>query len=69
MDEIIKTVSERTGLPEAQAKMAVVAVLDIVKERLTEPFCDHVEALLDDASDGLDAGDLLKMGQMLFKKK
>lgn len=49
MDDIVQAVAKKTGLPEAQAKMAVETVMDVIKERLPEPFGGQVEAMLNDA--------------------
>ena len=43
MEELINIVVEKTGLPEEQAKMAVDAVLDFVKDKLPEPIAAQVE--------------------------
>ena len=37
MDELIKLVSEKTGLPEATARVAVETVLGFLKDRLPAP--------------------------------
>ena len=62
MDELVKLVVEKTGLPEETAQKAVETVLDYLKERLPEPIASR----LDDIVSGLgniDTGqldDLLK---------
>ena len=33
MDELVKVVSQKTGLPEAQAKQAAQAVIDFIKTK------------------------------------
>lgn len=43
MDEIVKMVVEKTGLPEAQAEMAVRVVIDTLKEKLP----DNMESMVD----------------------
>lgn len=37
MDELIKEVTKRTGLPEAQARAAADAVIGFLKTKLPEP--------------------------------
>jgi len=71
MDEIVKAVSEKTGLPEAQAKMATEAVLEFLKDKLPEPIAGQVDTLIEggDASSMGDVGNLLNMGKGLFGKK
>ena len=60
MEELINIVVEKTGLPEEQAKRAVDAVLDFVKDKLPEPIAAEVDSLIaGDAGLG-QAGDLLK---------
>jgi len=58
MDELVKTVSEKTGLPEEMAKQAVEVVLGYLKEKLPEPIAGQVDALLEGGEGGLDLGDL-----------
>ncbi|WP_420643472.1 DUF2267 domain-containing protein [Candidatus Leptofilum sp.] len=47
MDELVKAVAERTGLPEAQAQKAAEAVLDFLKEKLPAPLAGQVDSLLE----------------------
>ena len=55
MDELVKLVSEKTGLSEEMSATAVKLVLDYVKEKLPTPVAAQVEALLgaDSAADML----------------
>jgi hypothetical protein len=46
MQEIIKLVTEKTGIPEAQAKMAVEAVAGYLKTKLPAPLATQVDAVL-----------------------
>ena len=46
MDELIKIVSEKTGLPQEQAKMAADAVLGFLKERLPAPIAGQIDGVL-----------------------
>jgi hypothetical protein len=46
MDELVKVVVQKTGLPEAQAKQAVMAVIGFLKEKLPAPIAAQVDALL-----------------------
>ena len=55
MDEIIKLVSEKTGLSEEMAEEAVTLVLDYVKEKLPDPIAGRLDTLLE----GDAASDLL----------
>lgn len=56
MDELIKLVSQKTGLSEEMSKMAVETVVQYIKARLPEPLAKQVDSAL--AGDG--AGDLLQ---------
>lgn len=55
MDEIVKLVSEKTGLSEEMAEEAVTLVLDYVKEKLPDPIAGRLDTLLE----GDTASDLL----------
>jgi len=55
MDELVKLVSEKTGLSEEMAETAVNLVLDYVKKKLPAPVAAQVDAILgaDSAADML----------------
>jgi hypothetical protein len=57
MDELVKLVAEKTGLPEEVAAQAVEVVLDFVKQKLPDPIAGQLDNLLA-AESGLDLGDL-----------
>ncbi len=70
MEELIKLVSQKTGLPEAQAKVAVDTVLGFLKQKLPAPLAGQLDGLLEgggpnSALGGLDLGGL---GDLLGKK-
>jgi hypothetical protein len=46
MQEIIKLVSQKTGLPEAQAKLAVETVVTFIKGKLPGPLAAQVDSAL-----------------------
>lgn len=46
MDELIKLVTSKVGISEAQAKQAVDVVMEFLKDKLPEPFGSQVEAAL-----------------------
>lgn len=54
MDELVKMVSEKTGLSEEMSRQAVEVVLDYLKDKLPEPIAGQVDNLLE----GGDLGDL-----------
>jgi uncharacterized protein (DUF2267 family) len=66
MDELVKKVSEKTGLPEAQAKQAAEAVLEFLKEKLPAPLAGQLDKLLDNPAAANQAAGLL---DNLFGKK
>lgn len=64
MDELIKMVSNKAGISEAQAKQAVETVLGFLKDKLPPPVASQIDAAL--------KGDLGGMGGALgglFGKK
>ncbi len=46
LDEIILRVSEKTGLSQDQARSAVNAALEFLKERLPAPFASGLESMI-----------------------
>ena len=69
MDELVKAVSERTGLSEAQARAAVETVISLLKSRLPAPVASQIDSFL--AGDGSTGGlsDLAGgLGGLLGKK-
>ena len=46
MEELVKLVSAKTGLPKDQAAMAVKTVLDFLKSKLPVPVAAEVDAVL-----------------------
>ena len=60
MDELIKLVTKKAGISEAQAKKAVETVLSFVKKQLPAPIAGQVESLLE-GGELPDLGDLGKL--------
>jgi hypothetical protein len=46
MEELIKQITERTGISEAQAQTAVTTVLGFLKTRLPEPLAGHLDSFI-----------------------
>ncbi len=46
MNELVKLVVQKTGLPEAQAKAAVDTVIGFLKQKLPAPIAAQVDAVL-----------------------
>jgi uncharacterized protein (DUF2267 family) len=66
MDELVKMVSGKVGIPEAQAKQAVEIVVNFLKDKLPEPIAGQVDAALEGDLSGLD--DLIGGVGKLFGK-
>ena len=62
MDELVKIVSQKTGLPQDQAKAAALAVIDFLKQKLPAPISSQIDGLLG----GSAAGDVAKTLGGLF---
>jgi uncharacterized protein (DUF2267 family) len=73
MEELVKMVMEKTGLPKDQAKQAVETVIGFLKDRLPDPIAGQVDAALDNEAMMDQAGKLLDEGAKglggLFGKK
>jgi uncharacterized protein (DUF2267 family) len=67
MDQLVKTISDKVGITEAQARQSVDMVLSVLKEKLPAPVASQVEAAL--KGDMGDVGDLLGGVSGLFGKK
>lgn len=68
MDELIKTISEQAGIPEAQAKKAAEAAIAFLKAKLPAPLASQVDAALENDKTVGQAADLLQKGLGLLKK-
>ncbi len=58
MDELVKLVSQKTGLSEEMSKQAVVVVLDYLKQQLPAPVAGQIDGLLQGGSSSADLGGL-----------
>ncbi len=47
MDEIIKTITAKTGITEEQARQAVQATVDFIKSKIPPMFATQLDRLLD----------------------
>ncbi len=47
MDELIKLVTSKAGISEAQAKKAVETVLGFLKDKLPGPLAGQIDSLLE----------------------
>jgi len=69
MDELVKMVSAKTGIPEATATQAVEIVLNFLKDKLPAPIAAQIDGIVGGgaAADGL--GDIAGgLGGLLGKK-
>lgn len=57
MDELLKTVQEKTGLDIDQAQAAIEAVIGFIKDKLPAPIASQLEGLLAGEADGGGDGD------------
>jgi uncharacterized protein (DUF2267 family) len=68
MDELIKLVTEKTGISEKQATQAVETVMGFLKDKLPAPIASQVEGVLS-GGEMPDLGDLGgTLGGLLGKK-
>ncbi len=67
MDELIKLVSQKTGLPQDKAKVAVDTVVNFIKSKLPPAIAGQVDAVLagGNVQDNLTKG----LGGLLGGKK
>ncbi len=56
MDELIRVVSEKTGLDASQARGAAEAVLGFLKERLPAPIAGQIDGIVGGAGGTGGAG-------------
>ena len=61
MDELIKLVSDETGLPQEAAKVAVETVLGFLKTRLPAPLATQIDSVI---AGGSLAGGLGQVGDL-----
>ncbi len=65
MDELIKAIQEKTGLPADKAQGAAEAALDFIKEKLPDPISAKLDDFIEGNADSIadfadDAVDKLK---------
>jgi hypothetical protein len=46
MDELVKLVSQKTGISQDQARSAVMVVVNFLKEKLPAPLAGQIDGLL-----------------------
>jgi len=65
MDELVKLVAQKAGIPEATARVAVEAVIGYLKKKLPAPVASQLDAAL---SGGGATNALKGLGGILGKK-
>ena len=71
MDDLLKTVQEKTGLDLEQAQGAIEAVIGFIKDKLPEPIAGQIEGFLggdggEGDGDGGIVGKITDMGKGLL---
>ncbi len=72
MDQLIKMITQRTGISDEQARWAVNTMLEFLKEKLPGPIASQVESLLSSQGSGSNVAEVEKvLGELgsLFGKK
>jgi hypothetical protein len=69
VDQLVKLVSQKTGLSEEMSRMAVEVVIGFLKEKLPAPIAGQIDSVLGGAGAAKGAQDLAKgLGGILGKK-
>ncbi|WP_300441123.1 hypothetical protein [Christiangramia sp.] len=69
MEEVVKLVSEKAGIPEDKARIAVQVVAGVLKDRMPDAMAKHVDPYLKGEDDAGGFGDMAgKLGGMFGKK-
>ena len=69
MEELLKAVAEKTGLPADKAQGAIEAVIEFLKEKLPEPIAGQLDNFLGGDDDGDSDGAGAGLGDLLDKGK
>ncbi len=68
MDELVKLVVKKTGLPEAQARQAVETVIGYLKKKLPAPVASQIDGILAGGNVSQVADAAKGLGGLLKKK-
>lgn len=60
MDELVKLVSQKTGLSEEKSRVAVEIVLDYLKDKLPQPIAGQIDNVLAGGGGGAGLENLSK---------
>jgi spore maturation protein SpmB len=58
MQELVKIVAQKVGIPEEAARVAIETVVSQLKKQLPESMAVQIDVLFAGAADGIDAQDL-----------
>jgi uncharacterized protein (DUF2267 family) len=58
VDELVKLVASKTGIPEATARQAAEVVLNFLKERLPEQIASRLDAVVEHGDKIDDLGNI-----------
>lgn len=68
MNEVVKMITEKTGLSEDMAEVAVDLVIDYLKDKLPDPIAGQLDTVMSGGELGGSAADLAKgLGGLLGK--
>jgi hypothetical protein len=58
MDELIRMVSQRTGLPADQARQAAETVISFLKDKLPAPLASQLDSVVNGGGSGNNLGNI-----------
>ncbi|NLF00755.1 MAG: DUF2267 domain-containing protein [Anaerolineales bacterium] len=68
MDELVKLVAQKAGIPEKSARTAAETVLNFLKQRLPAPIAGQLDALVAGANADQISSAAAGLGNLLGKK-
>ena len=68
MDELVKQVVEKTGIPEATARQVVETVIGFLKDKLPAPIASQIDGALGNVDLGAAADALKGLGGLFGRK-
>jgi hypothetical protein len=69
MDELVKLVSQKTGLPEDKARVAVETVIGFLKDKLPAPVASQLDSVLSGEGGASGLGGVAQSLGGMFGKK
>lgn len=68
MDELVKQVVEKTGIPEATARQVIETVIGFLKDKLPAPIAGQIDGVLGNVDLGAAADALKGLGGLFGRK-